>query len=155
MKCYNHNDRDAFGICKYCGKGLCLDCLKETDFGIVCKDSIKCEESAAIGKYSLDLIKKQAFSKKRKWLTFFTGLAFLLAGAVEVTIHDIVMITLGCGMIFLGILFMLAARSMGIQNNICQDCNSENKISFAKYLWIIVVIMVLVFTLVLFSTPIQ
>ncbi|MBD5402773.1 DUF2180 family protein [bacterium] len=37
MKCYNHHDRDAFGICKSCGKGLCLECLKEKNGAIVCK----------------------------------------------------------------------------------------------------------------------
>ena len=41
MKCYNHHDRDAFGICKICGKGLCLECLKEEKGVIVCKSG-KC-----------------------------------------------------------------------------------------------------------------
>ncbi len=27
MKCFNHHDRDAFGICKTCGKALCLECM--------------------------------------------------------------------------------------------------------------------------------
>lgn len=42
MKCYNHHDRDAFGICKSCGKGLCLECLKEENGTILCKDNPKC-----------------------------------------------------------------------------------------------------------------
>ena len=25
MKCYNHHDRDAFAVCKSCGKALCLE----------------------------------------------------------------------------------------------------------------------------------
>ena len=37
MKCYNHHDRDAFGVCKTCGKGLCLECLKEENGVILCK----------------------------------------------------------------------------------------------------------------------
>ena len=76
MKCYNHHDRDAFGICKSCGKGLCLDCLKETEMGLVCKDSSHCEELLSIVNYSYNVMKKQAFSKKRKWLIFFAGFAF-------------------------------------------------------------------------------
>lgn len=29
MKCFNHHDRDAFGIDIITGKGLCLECLEE------------------------------------------------------------------------------------------------------------------------------
>lgn len=39
MKCFNHHDRDAFGICTVCGKGLCLECMKEHKGVITCKDS--------------------------------------------------------------------------------------------------------------------
>ena len=113
MKCYNHHDRDAFGICKSCGKGLCLDCLKETEMGLVCKDSSHCEELLSIVNYSYNVMKKQAFSKKRKWLIFFAGLAFLISGIFSVQIKDAIMLSMGCGMIFLGILFMLSSRSMG------------------------------------------
>lgn len=28
MKCYNHENVEARGICKECGKGLCLKCMK-------------------------------------------------------------------------------------------------------------------------------
>jgi len=42
MKCYNHHDRDAFGICQSCGKGLCLECLKEQNGIILCKNNSRC-----------------------------------------------------------------------------------------------------------------
>ncbi len=42
MKCYNHHDRDAFGICKACGKALCLECMKEENGVIVCNNSLNC-----------------------------------------------------------------------------------------------------------------
>lgn len=41
MKCYNHHDRDAFGICTVCGKGLCLECMTGEKDVITCKDK-KC-----------------------------------------------------------------------------------------------------------------
>lgn len=44
MKCYNHHDRDAFGICKACGKGLCLECLKEDKGVLLCKDNDTCSK---------------------------------------------------------------------------------------------------------------
>lgn len=39
MKCYNHHDRDAFGICTVCGKGLCLECMNNTNSVITCNDN--------------------------------------------------------------------------------------------------------------------
>ncbi len=36
MKCFNHPDVDAVGICKNCNKGLCKDCLTEVENGIAC-----------------------------------------------------------------------------------------------------------------------
>lgn len=45
MKCYNHHDRDAFGICVHCGKGLCLECMKEDDNGLIfCKNNEICSK---------------------------------------------------------------------------------------------------------------
>ncbi len=41
MKCYNHHDRDAFGICTVCGKGLCLECMSTKNGAVTCKDK-KC-----------------------------------------------------------------------------------------------------------------
>ena len=43
MKCYNHHDRDAFAICTNCGKGLCLECMKEIKGKTVCKNNKKCK----------------------------------------------------------------------------------------------------------------
>ena len=41
MKCYNHHDRDAFGICTVCDKGLCLECMNDKNSVITCNDK-KC-----------------------------------------------------------------------------------------------------------------
>lgn len=37
MKCYNHHDQDAVGICKQCSKGICPDCVIDVGGGIACK----------------------------------------------------------------------------------------------------------------------
>ncbi len=41
MRCFNHHDRDAFGICTVCGKGLCLECMNKINDVITC-GSNKC-----------------------------------------------------------------------------------------------------------------
>jgi len=37
MRCYNHSDREANGICRACGKGLCVDCSVDLGFGLSCR----------------------------------------------------------------------------------------------------------------------
>ncbi len=38
MKCYYHNESDAVGTCKSCGKGLCPECAADVGNGIACKN---------------------------------------------------------------------------------------------------------------------
>ena len=38
MKCYNHPDREAVGVCVGCGKAVCQECAVEVDGKIYCKD---------------------------------------------------------------------------------------------------------------------
>ena len=44
MKCYHHDTRDAVGICKSCGKGLCTECAVDMHYGLACKG--RCERAA-------------------------------------------------------------------------------------------------------------
>lgn len=43
MKCYNHHESDAVGVCKNCNKGLCLNCAVDVGDGLACKNS--CEQA--------------------------------------------------------------------------------------------------------------
>src|SRR5207302_6215916 len=44
MKCFYHETRDAIGVCKSCGKGLCRECAVDLDKGLACRG--RCEEDA-------------------------------------------------------------------------------------------------------------
>lgn len=49
MKCYNHHDRDAFGVCRVCGKGLCLECMsQDKEHGIYCKNDLQCKQKSEL-----------------------------------------------------------------------------------------------------------
>ncbi|MDR0477631.1 MAG: hypothetical protein LBH14_06820 [Desulfobulbaceae bacterium] len=39
MRCFNHQDKNAVGTCKHCGKGLCPDCLTDLGHGLACRNS--------------------------------------------------------------------------------------------------------------------
>lgn len=111
MKCFNHHDRDAFGTCKTCGKGLCLDCMKEVSGMIVCKDNPKCAETAKLVSISYDNI-KNVYSKRTSIFTSLLGLAFLIAG--------IVLEFLGfgdAGMMILALIFCVMGITMLINNS--------------------------------------
>ncbi len=37
MKCFNHHEIDAVGICKHCSKALCNSCHTDLGDGLACK----------------------------------------------------------------------------------------------------------------------
>ena len=41
MKCFTHHEADAVGVCKACGKGLCVACAVDLARGLACRD--RCE----------------------------------------------------------------------------------------------------------------
>jgi hypothetical protein len=43
MRCFYHRDKEAVGICKSCGKGVCAECAVDLDKGLACRS--RCEES--------------------------------------------------------------------------------------------------------------
>ena len=69
MKCYNHHDRDAFGICKACGKALCLECIDIVNGKVTCKDSEKCHNRV------------NCFSNS-KGLGYYAGVLFAVIGTI-------------------------------------------------------------------------
>ena len=42
MKCFEHHEVDAIGICTHCGKGACPDCIKVSATQVACcRDCLK------------------------------------------------------------------------------------------------------------------
>lgn len=41
MQCINHHERSAIGSCKYCHKGLCVECAQDTGHGLACSDHVE------------------------------------------------------------------------------------------------------------------
>jgi hypothetical protein len=44
MRCFYHQDKEAVGTCKACGKGVCVECAVDLGKGLACRGL--CEESA-------------------------------------------------------------------------------------------------------------
>ena len=45
MRCFYHEDREAVGSCKSCGKGLCRECAVDLTKGLACRG--RCEEDVS------------------------------------------------------------------------------------------------------------
>ena len=43
MRCFYHQDKEAVGTCKSCGKGVCAECAVDLGKGLACRS--RCEES--------------------------------------------------------------------------------------------------------------
>lgn len=88
MNCFKHNDRVAVGICKSCGKGLCLECAAQQTNGLACKGS--CEERVNLLNKMVDnnakiLTVARYQTKSHAVLTLIFGAVFLVFGGIWAT----------------------------------------------------------------------
>ncbi len=102
MKCFNHHDRDAIGVCRACSKGLCPDCATDLDLAIACRS--KHEDQAR----SLSMAQARA-SRLGSILPFFligVGLLFVAWGMLTQPISVFVAL-FGAALLLLGIVFLV------------------------------------------------
>ncbi|MFZ6028294.1 MAG: hypothetical protein ACOYYS_11320 [Chloroflexota bacterium] len=109
MKCYNHTEMDAIGICKNCYKAICKQCAvpNEYDF-VVC--SAKCLEEAAINQKMMDKA-KMAYGLKPGRLPV-TIIFMLMAGLFFAVIGILALIggsVSGMFMLGIGLIFIIGA----------------------------------------------
>ena len=101
MKCYYHNESDAVGTCKSCGKGLCPDCAADVGNGIACKNHCE-EEVLAVN----DLIERnKAAYKKVRGIYSRNAVPYALLGGLFVL--------LGLGLSFKDLIFGFVVVLMG------------------------------------------
>lgn len=104
MKCFNHHDRDAFAVCKACGKALCLECAEEYKNSYVCKDSKKCHHVADV-----DFVNYFKDNSEGAWL--FNRIAFMLVGVfllIYVIVKSFLFFTVPCPILETILLILLA-----------------------------------------------
>ena len=78
MNCFKHNDLVAVGICKSCGKGVCLECAAPQTNGLACKR--ECETRVELLNRIVDNNIKTLSAAR--YQTKSTGLLGVLAGLV-------------------------------------------------------------------------
>jgi len=86
MKCFNHQENDAVGLCKNCSKGLCKECAKEVHNSIAC--SMTCIEELkqidSIIKRNKQSYKTTSSSLLRSAFMYLGfGLVFIIYGLIS------------------------------------------------------------------------
>jgi hypothetical protein len=64
MRCFYHQDKEAVGLCKSCGKGVCLACAVDFSKGLACRGHCEDKVQSIIQKMddydkSAELFRKQ------------------------------------------------------------------------------------------------
>ena len=87
MKCWNHKNRDAAGICSYCGMAVCRACSLRTRDGRLacspgCRTAINKEKASAL------IVPKElsVMNRAQVWLLGVTAVAFAMFGAFVIAI---------------------------------------------------------------------
>jgi len=80
MKCFKHPD-EAIGVCAYCGRAVCHECIKPSDPRLVCSGA--CAEALARGESAIrQLLDKSAQSARAS--AFYCYLTGALSAAAAV-----------------------------------------------------------------------
>lgn len=119
MKCFNHSEIDAVGVCKSCGRALCHDCIAEVGLSCSCKG--RCEAAvASLNDYSeRNRTVYQKHSAVYRWsgiIALMLGILFAGCGSVSFFCDDLVLglvlLVFGLVVIGAGVGFMVTARRL-------------------------------------------
>jgi hypothetical protein len=78
MKCFTHQEVDAIGSCRNCGKGLCSACAKDLQFALSCHGSCESELIAI----RAQVLRSRALLDTQKRFRLMAPIFFALMGVV-------------------------------------------------------------------------
>ena len=81
MRCFNHSEIRAVGLCKHCYKGLCHECASDLGFGLACRDLHE-QQVTSVKAMVERATRLQTVNRSNKYLTpiFFLVLGSFFAG---------------------------------------------------------------------------
>ena len=109
MKCYNHDEEEAVGICKYCYKAICRQCVVPNEENVIVCSARCLEETIA---YNLMMEKSKMVYGLKPGRTAATTI-FTLLGGLFFAVFGILMIiggsNVGYFLLGMGLLFVVAS----------------------------------------------
>lgn len=120
MKCFNHPQSDAIGMCKNCQKGLCSTCVVDVGDGLACRNS--CEGKVRllnkITEKSVQTLEVNATVYKGTSVFFFVlGIIMLLMGASKIFDHKSWLFETSFGLLCILFSFMSFSASRKLEKN--------------------------------------
>ena len=81
MRCFNHSEVRAIGLCKQCNKALCHDCANDLGFGLACRNLHE-KEVTAVNSMVERATRVQTVNNSNKYLTplFFMAMGSIFIG---------------------------------------------------------------------------
>ncbi|MGZ4972999.1 MAG: hypothetical protein ACXWDN_09590 [Limisphaerales bacterium] len=115
MKCFKH-PIEALGVCSYCGRGVCAECVKDSNGArLVCSNA--CAETLARNEKALELILQKSLQTARASAFYcYLCAALSFGGAIAVyytaPVPFLIWFAAGCGAVLLtaGIWYSRVAR---------------------------------------------
>lgn len=124
MRCFYHQDKEAIGTCKSCGKGLCPECAADLTKGLACRGHCEDDVRAVIELVDRNiklqptatrLIQAGGSARLAGSLFFLaTGAVFLIYGLTSERELDFVTI-LGVCFLAYGVFHLLWSRKIAAQ----------------------------------------
>ena len=75
MRCFNHPEIRAVGLCKHCNKALCHECANDLGFGLACRDTHE-REVTAVNEMVDRATQAQVVNRSNKYLSPLFSLVF-------------------------------------------------------------------------------
>ena len=111
MRCFNHSDRDASGICRACGKGLCTECVVDLGFGLSCKG----EHEQRVAATDAMVTRAARVQDSAAWAKFLGPAFFGFCGIVMIY-YGITISEMGGFLSLLGIAFLAFGAFLLVAN---------------------------------------
>jgi len=87
MRCFNHSDKEAIGICINCGTALCKECMTKSESGkILCSDNCGISIAKFESSINVTLEKTLRNAKISAYGCFMFALLFISLGIYHFTI---------------------------------------------------------------------
>ena len=124
MKCFNHAQTDAAGICKVCGKGICQACTIPREFAVCCSEACAIEagelrEMMQRGKRVYAVGGRGKRVATQPILMAVVGLFFLLAGiAFSFVTAPLAYFMGSAGLLFIGLGWFSYRRMKSLDINV-------------------------------------
>ena len=119
MKCYNHHDRDAFGVCRSCGKALCLECMSKDSGNVVCANDLTClnkdRQTENMYKNAEKIYSKENV-KRSKWMAITFIIVAIVFSIPAIMSFDIFSAVMALFFFSAGIVLFIRAKEVQAQD---------------------------------------